>query len=193
MGHVYLPAYVAIHSTHASPPDRFRWHLKYCCAHCRLWFLLLIGIATPACLRVNRLAALLRLCLRWIPQSLCRLKNSDPMHDAICFGLPSYWHCSVRSCRSQWLGLYYYSIWIFQQINQLMRVQLIDRLQAQSLSFHANARTGDAIYRVYQDSAMVTAIIRSIFLDPLMFLGRYFVGVVIVAAFDPVLALYSHW
>ena len=87
------------------------------------------------------------------------------------------------------LGLYYYSIWIFQQINQLMRVQLIDRLQAQSLSFHANARTGDAIYRVYQDSAMVTAIIRSIFLDPLMFLGRYFVGVVIVAAFDPVLAL----
>ena len=39
------------------------------------------------------------------------------------------------------LGLYYYSIWIFQQINQLMRVQLIDRLQAQSLSFHANART----------------------------------------------------
>ena len=85
--------------------------------------------------------------------------------------------------------LYYYSIWIFQQINQLMRVQLIERLHAQSLSYHANSRTGDAIYRVYQDSAMVTAIIRSIFLDPLMFLGRYFVGVFIVAAFDPLLAL----
>ena len=85
--------------------------------------------------------------------------------------------------------LYYYSIWIFQQINQLMRVQLIERLHAQSLSYHANSRTGDAIYRVYQDSAMVTAIIRSIFLDPLMFLGRYFVGVFIVAAFDPLLAM----
>ena len=43
------------------------------------------------------------------------------------------------------LALYYYSIWIFQGINQRMRVTLIDRLQAQSLAFHASARTGDAI------------------------------------------------
>ena len=86
------------------------------------------------------------------------------------------------------LVLSYYSMWIFQQINQRMRVRLIDRLQAQSLAFHANAETGDAIYRVYQDSAMVTAIIRYVFLEPLMFLGRYLVGVAIVAAFQPVLA-----
>ena len=86
------------------------------------------------------------------------------------------------------LVLRYYSMWIFQQINQRMRVQLIDRLQAQSLTFHARSETGDAIYRVYQDSAMVTAIIRFVFLEPLMFLGRYLVGVAIVAAFQPVLA-----
>ncbi len=86
------------------------------------------------------------------------------------------------------LVLSYYAMWIFQQINQRMRVQLIDRLQAQSLTFHARAETGDAIYRVYQDSAMVTAIIRFVFLEPLMFLGRYLVGVAIVAAFQPVLA-----
>ena len=85
-------------------------------------------------------------------------------------------------------GLYYYSIWIFQGINQRMRVALIDRLQAQSLAFHANARTGDAIYRVYQDSAMVTSIIRAIFLEPLMFAGRFLFAVAIVAAFDPLLA-----
>ncbi len=85
-------------------------------------------------------------------------------------------------------GLYYYSIWIFQGINQRMRVSLIDRLQAQSLAFHANARTGDAIYRVYQDSAMVTSIIRAIFLEPLMFAGRLLFAVAIVAAFDPLLA-----
>ena len=87
------------------------------------------------------------------------------------------------------MALYYYSMWIFQQINQLMRIRLIDRLQAQSLSFHAQSETGDAIYRVYQDSAMVTQIIRSIFLDPLMMIGRYLFGLFFVLAFDPLLAL----
>ena len=86
------------------------------------------------------------------------------------------------------LVLNYYGMWIFQQINQRMRVQLVDRLQAQSLTFHANAETGDAIYRVYQDSAMVTAIIRSIFIEPIRFLGRYLLGVGVVAAFQPILA-----
>lgn len=86
-------------------------------------------------------------------------------------------------------ALYYYSIWIFQQVNQRMRLELIERLQAQSLVFHAGARTGDAIYRVYQNSAMVTGIVRSILLEPLMFIGRYLLGVVVVAAFDPFLAL----
>ena len=85
--------------------------------------------------------------------------------------------------------LYQYSIWIFQSINQLMRVRLIDQLQMQSLAYHSQAQTGDAIYRIYQDSAMVTSIIRSIFLDPLMFLGRYLFGLVVVAAFSPWLAL----
>ena len=86
------------------------------------------------------------------------------------------------------IALYYYSVWIFQGINQRRRVSLIDRLQAQSLTYHANARTGDAIYRVYQDSAMVTSIIRAIFLEPLMFAGRLLFAVAIVAAFDPALA-----
>jgi ABC-type multidrug transport system fused ATPase/permease subunit len=87
------------------------------------------------------------------------------------------------------VATYYYAMWIFQQINQRMRVQLIERLQAQSLGYHAQASTGDMIYRVYQDSAMVTAIIRSVLLDPLMFLGRYLLGVVTVAFFDPLLGL----
>jgi ATP-binding cassette subfamily B protein len=85
--------------------------------------------------------------------------------------------------------LFQYSIWIFQSINQLMRVRLIDQLQMKSLAYHSQAQTGDAIYRIYQDSAMVTSIIRSIFLDPLMFLGRYLFGLAVVAAFSPWLAL----
>lgn len=87
------------------------------------------------------------------------------------------------------VGLSYYSIWIFQEVNQRMRLELIDRLQAQSLQFHANAKAGDAIYRVYQDSAIVTGLVRSILLEPLLFLGRYVVGLAVVAAFDPFLAL----
>ena len=85
--------------------------------------------------------------------------------------------------------LYYYSVWIFQAINQRMRVALIDRLQAQALTFHTDQATGDAIYRVYQDSAMVTAIIQSVVLEPLMFLGRYLLAVAVVAVFDPNLAV----
>ena len=85
--------------------------------------------------------------------------------------------------------LFQYSIWIFQSINQGMRVRLVEQLQMQSLAFHSQAQTGDAIFRVYQDSAMVTSIIRSIFLDPMMFLGRYIFGLGVVAAFSPLLAL----
>ena len=81
--------------------------------------------------------------------------------------------------------LFQYSIWIFQSINQLMRVRLIDQLQMQSLAYHSQAQTGDAIYRIYQDSAMVTSIIRSIFLDPLMFLGRYLFGLCRRRDFQP--------
>ncbi len=86
-------------------------------------------------------------------------------------------------------ALYYYTIWIFQQINQHMRAALIERLQAQSLTFHANTRTGDAMYRVYQDSAMVTQIIRAIFLEPLMYACRYLFGLAVIAMFSPWLAL----
>jgi len=87
------------------------------------------------------------------------------------------------------VALYYYSVWIFQQINQRMRIKLIDQLQMQSLAFHARAKTGDAIYRLYQDSAMVTSIIQHIFLEPLMYVGRYLFGVAVVFAFSPRLAL----
>ncbi|MFP6807461.1 MAG: ABC transporter transmembrane domain-containing protein [Pseudomonadales bacterium] len=85
-------------------------------------------------------------------------------------------------------ALYLYKIWVFQKINQLMRLKLIGQLQAQSLTYHANAKTGDAIYRVYQDSAMVTEIIQAVFLEPLMFMGRYLFAILAVAMFDPWLA-----
>ena len=86
-------------------------------------------------------------------------------------------------------GLGYYLTWILQRVNQHLRLAMMDRAVHLSLRYHDEAPVGDAIYRVYQDSAMVTGIVRSILLEPLMFIGRYLLGVVVVAAFDPFLAL----
>ena len=53
----------------------------------------------------------------------------------------------------------YYNIWILQRINQDLRIALLKRWHQLSLSYHSGHRTGDSIYRIYQDSAMVTAVI----------------------------------
>ncbi len=85
-------------------------------------------------------------------------------------------------------GLFYYSIWILQRINQSLRAQLIARVQTLSLRFHADNRIGDSVYRLYQDSAMVTDLIRVLFVEPAWFVGQFIVAVVLVAVFDPQLA-----
>jgi ABC-type multidrug transport system fused ATPase/permease subunit len=87
------------------------------------------------------------------------------------------------------IGLWYYQVWILQRINHLLRLALVERLQALSLRFHADARVGDAIYRVYQDSAMVTQLIDVLVLTPLTAGGRFLFSLAIVFVFDPKLAL----
>jgi ABC-type multidrug transport system fused ATPase/permease subunit len=87
------------------------------------------------------------------------------------------------------LGLWYYQVWILQRVNHLLRLTLMDRLQALSLRFHAESRVGDAIYRVYQDSAMVTQLIDVLVVAPLLAGGRYLFSLGIVFLFDPFLAV----
>ena len=87
------------------------------------------------------------------------------------------------------IGLYYYQVWILQRINQLLRVQLLERIHALSLRFHAESRVGDAIYRLYQDSAVVTQLIEVLFLTPLYAGARFLFSLAVVALFDPRLAL----
>lgn len=82
------------------------------------------------------------------------------------------------------LALSYYQIWILQRVNQALRLELLDRLQALSLRFHAESRVGDAIYRMYQDSAMVTRFLEAFVLAPVFTLGRFLLGVGVIAAFD---------
>ncbi|UCE84650.1 MAG: ABC transporter ATP-binding protein, partial [Deltaproteobacteria bacterium] len=87
------------------------------------------------------------------------------------------------------LGLWYYQIWILQRINQNLRLQLLDRFQTLSLRFHADSRVGDTIYRMYQDSAMVTQLIDVLVLTPAQGIARFAFSLGVVAFFDPRAAL----
>jgi ABC-type multidrug transport system fused ATPase/permease subunit len=83
----------------------------------------------------------------------------------------------------------YYGIWILQLVNQRLRLALFDRAQALSLRFHAEARVGDLIYRLYQDSAMVTQFLQTLVLGPLIASGTCVIGFVTLAVLAPSYAL----
>jgi len=70
-----------------------------------------------------------------------------------------------------------------QRINQILRVQIVERLQSMSLRFHASSRVGDAVYRTYQDSAMVTNLM-GLLVSPLGPLLGVTVGLFMAFVFD---------
>jgi ABC-type multidrug transport system fused ATPase/permease subunit len=84
--------------------------------------------------------------------------------------------------------LVYYRVWVLQRVNQVLRLKLLDRLQALSLRFHSDSTVGDAIYRMYQDSAMVTQLIDVLFITPLRSIARLGFSLLVVYAFEPALA-----
>jgi ABC-type multidrug transport system fused ATPase/permease subunit len=86
-------------------------------------------------------------------------------------------------------ALAYYLLWILQRINQELRLELFQRLQRLSLRFHQDSRIGDAIYRLYQDSAMVTDLIQTVLLSPLAQVLRFASATAVVALLDVKLAL----
>ena len=83
--------------------------------------------------------------------------------------------------------LHYYYTWIIQRINQRLRVTMVEKAEHLSLRYHSHARTGDAIYRVYQDSATITAIIDTAILDPINMLWKLAFAFFILWLFNPVL------
>ena len=87
------------------------------------------------------------------------------------------------------MAVSYYGVWILQRVNQALRLQLVDRLQTLSLRFHDQSRVGDAIYRTYQDSAMVTQVVQSYIIAPIAALTQAFTLTLVLAAFAPALAL----
>ncbi len=86
------------------------------------------------------------------------------------------------------LVLPYYHVWIMQTINEDLRLALVERWHQLSLRYHTGHRVGDSVYRIYQDSAQVTAIIGMV-ISILTQMTQYAIALVFVAALDPVLGL----
>ncbi len=82
-------------------------------------------------------------------------------------------------------GLSYYLTWILQRVNQDLRLAMMDRAVHLSLRYHDDAPVGDAIYRVYQDSAMVTSVVQNALIAPVTALVNLLVAFVTVSLFAP--------
>ena len=84
----------------------------------------------------------------------------------------------------------YYNMWIMQRINQDLRVALVERWHQLSLNYHSGHRTGDSIFRIYQDSAMVTAVIGHV-IGMTLAVGSYFFCVALVTVMAPWLGFFA--
>ena len=85
-------------------------------------------------------------------------------------------------------GLRYYGTWILQRVNQHLRVAMMDNAVQLSLRYHNKQQVGDAIYRIFQDSAMVVSVIQNGLIQPLILIGTFGFVLVVLAAFNGYLA-----
>lgn len=82
-----------------------------------------------------------------------------------------------------------YMAWIYQRINHDLRMTMMQKVEYLSLQYHAHARTGDAIYRVYQDSATITNVLQMFIITPLRAISWIFFGAFVLTLFSPWLGL----
>jgi len=87
-----------------------------------------------------------------------------------------------------WTIVPYYVLWVWQSINQNLRVAMVERAEHLSLRYHSGSRVGDAIFRVYQDSAQILNLLQHGIMYPLMTLYGILIGLAFVFAFDPLFA-----
>ena len=121
-------------------------------------------------------AALLRLPLEAVP--------SPEQRRAILLRAVAIGGVGIVAISPLVLALYYYQVWILQRINQLLRVQLVERVQQLSLRFHARQRIGDSMYRALQDSAMATQLVELLVLIPAGGVARFLFAIATCALFS---------
>lgn len=83
----------------------------------------------------------------------------------------------------------YYGQWVWQSVNQNLRVRMHGQLEHLSLKYHHDAKVGDAIFRLFQDSAMITQVLDGVILNFLGLLWAIFTGTIFIVLFDPWLGL----
>ena len=83
----------------------------------------------------------------------------------------------------------YYRTWILQRVNQYLRITMVERAEHLSLRYHTHARTGDAIYRVYQDSAMITTVIDNLVVGPITAGSQVAFSFFVIWVFSPTLGV----
>ena len=65
------------------------------------------------------------------------------------------------------LFVFGYAVWLLQKISNLFRVNLYAQLQELSLTFHSEQKIGDAIFRMFQDSAGIPQVFNGLLIRPL--------------------------
>ena len=78
-----------------------------------------------------------------------------------------------------------YKTWILQRVNQALRVDMVRNAEELSLRFHATTSAGDGIYRVFQDSAMVTAVVDNVVVQPIIAIMTLMLQITIAVLFSP--------
>lgn len=79
----------------------------------------------------------------------------------------------------------YYHAWIFQQVNQRLRVAMLGQVERLSLRYHSESRTGDAMYRVYQDSATIVNILQFLIFTPMRLVLWGTFSIIVLLFFSP--------
>ena len=82
-----------------------------------------------------------------------------------------------------------YKVWILQRVNQDLRVAMVRNAEDLSLRFHSRTSAGDGIYRVFQDSAMVTAVVDHVVVQPIIAISTIAVQLAVATLFSPYFAL----
>jgi len=82
-----------------------------------------------------------------------------------------------------------YGIWILQRISNLFRVNLYTRMQELSVRFHSEEKIGDAIFRMFQDSAAIPSVIDGLIVQPLIFIPAAIGSLLYLVWYDTRMAL----
>ena len=81
-----------------------------------------------------------------------------------------------------------YKVWILQRVNQDLRVAMVRNAEDLSLRFHSRTSAGDGIYRVFQDSAMVTAVVDHVVVQPIISISMIALQLAVASLFSPYFA-----